>query len=338
MALTAMAVVAGCGHGGKPVGKVFGESLAQDDLYHDMELYGTPIQRNVQITTGTGRTADAPLAQPLTFQALRTAIIRRATIAVAKDDGVAPTQADIDRELRFRNDLTPGYLQSMTKSGLTMSRVKSMIEVQLAEEDLLTEGVHVSREDALAFKKAHPEQFMNPETATVLWIFVKKATSEAEVNKQLLQGEPFNIVASDMSEIPGAKQSNGRFPVSVVKEMDGVVPGLSKVVENTTAGTASEWLPIPGGGFGKFDVVEKKAAAPMEWDDSKTEHLRRTMAEDRGRQGKEPELDRRIFDKIASAKADQLDIQDSALKQMWSDWLDQQKANITPQTSSSTGK
>jgi parvulin-like peptidyl-prolyl isomerase len=318
VAIAALVASSGCGgRGGKPIGRAFGEHISLDDLHNYMDTFGTRAEPSVRVRTGSGET-NAQLAGSFKFQALREMMIRRAWIEMARSRGVAPTTSDIDKELTFRGHLSPGYLQEMTKEGLTMSRVKDLIEFDLAKENLLCEGVTVTAADATAFRAAHPKDFMDPETADLQWIFAKTQQRMQEVDKELEAGQDFGTVAREKSDAPGPAETKSQFRYTNVDQMD---PQIQQIVHGTKENSASsKWVHFPKiGGWAKFYVVKVHPAKPADVNEYKSEELRRLLAEARGAMGKD--LDEDVQDYLVQNRKDFV-VEDNTLSQMWSAWLD----------------
>lgn len=317
VAVAALIALSGCGgRGGKSIGRAFGDHISQDDLHHFMDDYGTPAEPSVLVRTGNGE-ANAELSGTFAFQALRRMMVRQATIALARSRGVAPTPDDIEKELTFRGHLTPGYLQQMTGAGLTMSRVKDMIEFDLARENLLCQGV--VKQDPATFVKEHPKDFMTPETAELLWIFAKSEDRMKEVDRELQAGQDFATVAREKTEAPGPVDTRFQFRYKNVAQMD---KQIQDVVHETQPDSAStRWVHFPKiGGWGKFYVGKKTQAAPLVPNEYQMKQLGRSLAESRGAMGKD--LDQDVLNFMLDNK-DKFVVEDNTLKGMWSQWLDE---------------
>jgi hypothetical protein len=327
-ALTLVAVVGCSGRGGKSIGKFYGEQLSQDDLYRTMEGFGTPNAPAVLVRTQGGNT-NALLAEPIALQALRNLVIRKLTIQIAKEDGVAPTADAVDKELKFQSNLDPDYLVKRTRTGLTLSRVKEMIEYNLAREGILTKGVTVDLSEAQKFYKDNPLQFTEPATADLLWVAVKGADKQAAVDKDLRAGESFRYVASKYSIANNAREMQGAFPQRVISQMDA---RIQKVVNATPESRATAgWLSLDGGISAKFYVNAKTPPKPIQMDKYRMEELRRSIARDRGSIGKD--LDARLREKLRDS-GKTIVIEDRSLSELWKDWLDKntKDAKATPST------
>jgi hypothetical protein len=334
IATLALVAVSGCsGRGGESVGKVFGDKLSRDDLNLSMAAFGTPNAPTVRVRTQSGDT-DAMLAEPIAFQALRNVIIRKVTIQLAKEDGVAPTAKDVDDEFNFRNKLDPDYLTKRTKSGLTMSLVKQMIEYDLARERLITNGIKVDTAEAEKFFKENPDKFTESATADLLWIAVRTAEKRAAVDKDLLSGESFSYVAGKYSEVPNARENRGAFPQRAINRMDA---RIQKAIADTKENHfTANWVDLGEGVTAKFYVNAKTPPKLIEMDKYRMEELRRRIALERGAVSKD--LNTRVLDKLRDS-AKTIQIQDSALADMWRVWLERitKTAKDTPSTTTNAG-
>lgn len=306
IAAACMALVSGCGSsssgGGGAVVTINGENVSQEQMARYLARKPT-----VRVVTDSG-IAVAQVAETLEFQALQDMIAQRAMLQLAQDEGVAPTQAQVEQEIQFRKKINPNFLKELTAAGFTFDMIKENLSVELARENLLTKGITVTAEEADQYIKANPQQFMDPASADLLWVFVKTKTAQGIVDREIASGQSFQSIAIRYSEFPNAREVGGRFPERVIDKMR---PELKKLVVGTAVGKLTDWLQLSDG-FAKFYVEKKSPAKPMEMDEVKKELVRRSMARQRGEQGSD--LDRRILDKI---KASTISVTDKVLKDAW---------------------
>lgn len=306
----------GCGGGstaagGSELAVVNGDHISMDELYKHLET-----KQKVKVLTNNGP-AEANVAESLTFQGLQDLIVNQIIIQIAKDEGVYPTEQEVLKELDYQKKLNPNFLPQLTQSGMTVDRIKQQLTLELAKEKILTKGVTVTPQEAEDFIKANPKQFTEPATADLLWVFVKSDAAKAKVDQAILAGQTFSMVATQNSEFPGARSSQGRFPQ---RRVDQMPVELQKLVNATVEGRPTgTWLKLSDG-FAKFYVEKKTAEKPIVWTPEKKEGVRRSIAKQRGALA--IDLSRRVQEKLAKSK---IDVKAKQMSEMWKKAFDRFK-------------
>lgn len=298
-------VLSGCGGGndsGPVLATVNGETITMDDFHKYMQ--GKPT---VRVQTANGP-AEARVAESLAFQSLQDMIARQVTMQMAKDEGVYPTEAEVTKELEYQKKLTPGFLQNLTQAGLTLDRIKQSLTLNLCREKLITKGVNVTMMEAEEFIKANPKQFTDPPKASLLWAFARSEERKNQIVAALSAGQTFSVVAGQYSEVPGARQQNGRFPQ---ENINAFPADMQKLVNATPEGRATEWLDMADG-KAIFFVEKKTAAKPIEMTPEKKEAVRRQLAQQRGAQA--TDLSKRVLDKLLKST---VDVKERTLVEAW---------------------
>lgn len=295
--------VAGCGRGGGGgLAMVNGESISAEDFNKYLETKDT-----VTVMTPSGP-AEARVAGSLAFQALKDLVARKILMQLAKDEGVAPAEADVLAELELRKKLNPNYIKQVTAGGMSIQRLKEDIAVGLAREKLLSKGITITKDEVDKYIATNKEAFMEPARADMQWIFVKTEAAKSAVDKELATGQPFSSVAQRLSEFPNARQDQGRFPQAVIRDMP---QELQDLVSKTPELKVSEWLKLSDG-WAKFSIQKKTPAKAINMDESRKLLVQRQLAQERG--GQAVDLNKRISDKL---KSSEIKVEDPSLKEPW---------------------
>lgn len=295
--------VAGCGRGGGGgLAMVNGESISAEDFNKYLETKPT-----VTVMTDTGP-VEARVAGSLAFQALKDLVARKILVQLAKDEGVAPTEADVLAELELRKKLNPNYIKQVTAAGTSIQRLKEDIGIELASERLESKGITVTKEEVDKYIATNKDEFMEAARADMQWIFVKTEAAKSAVDKELATGQPFSSVAQRLSEFPNARQDQGRFPQPVINNMP---PELQTLVNKTEELKVTEWLKLSDG-WAKFSIQKKTPAKPINMDETRKLFLQRKLARERGKQA--VDLNKRISDKL---KSSEIKVEDPSLKEPW---------------------
>lgn len=279
------------------------------------------LERKNQVIVDTSRGPQiAQSVGSVGLQALRDLVDRQLVIQLAKEDGVAPSQGDIVKELDFRNKQRADYTNQMVaNTGMTLEMLKNDIAFDLSREHLLTKGITVTPADVDQYIKENPNQFMEPATANLLWIVVAEQNKTKQVDQDLAVGQNFQTVATRYSVAPQARETGGAYPVN---QIDQMTPKLKEIVEKTPENKTTDWLQ-DGKNYVKFYVQSKSPAKPIKMDDIKKELVRRQLAIQRGQLG--TDLARRLQDKL---KASKITVTPAQLNMPWTRLFEQLKKDI----------
>jgi parvulin-like peptidyl-prolyl isomerase len=301
------AALAGCGSKqGANLATVQGDTITVDEFHKYMEVMPTA---RVQIQN---QVATLPVVDTLAFQALQDLISQRLLAQIAKDEGVYPTDAEVNEELKFRQELNPDFLRNLNARGMDVAMIKKSLAQDLAQERLLTKGITVTKEDVEKYIKENPKQFIDPAQADVTFIFVRDPARKQEVDQALAAGETFSDVATRYSQFPNAAQNQGKFPLTIIDQFPtGPGTDIKALINKTPELKVTDWVPFEGG-QAKFYVVKKTEERPLALDDNRKEKLRRDLAINRGQQAND--LQKRIADRLKEAN---IVVVYPALKEPW---------------------
>ncbi|MGV3618589.1 MAG: SurA N-terminal domain-containing protein [Fimbriimonas sp.] len=296
--------VAGCS---KPpveesVATVNGEAIPMKEYYAFLERKPT-----VQVSTPQGP-QEVQVSSLLGLQALRDLINQKLILQLAKEDGVLPTEADVKAELDFQEQQRGKFVSTLTAQGLSLEAIKEELLFNLARERLQTKGITIGAAEVDKYIKENPQQFMEPEKASLLWIVISDATKKALVDKDLQSGQDFRTVATRYSEAPGARQDGGAFGTDLVAQMP---TPLQELVKATPELKATKWVQDQQNWI-KFYVQKKTPAKKMEMTETRKKALQRQLALQRGSAAND--VTKRVTDKLRAAK---IDVSPKHLREPW---------------------
>jgi parvulin-like peptidyl-prolyl isomerase len=305
--LALAAVLTGCGRSGKVLAKVNDDTITEDDLFYALDM-----ARTVRVVTPDGQRVEAQVDGRLGYQLLQEIIKRKLTVQLAQDQGVAPTEKDIDAEIAFQTSLDPDFMKKQSSAGIVLSRTREDLKYRLSLDRILTKGIKVTNEDAKKFIAQNPKQFMEPETVNLLWILIPKTDTaiKSRIDADLLAGQSFSSLAVQYSKAPNASTLGGRFPINEVERLPEAV---KKLVKTTAVSRSTGWIESQEG-FAKFFIESKKAAQPINMTASKIEWVRRQMALMRGRQA--IDINDQIVKKLKASEKN-IKIENKSLSDLW---------------------
>jgi hypothetical protein len=300
----------------KPFATVNGEAISESEYITFLERKPT-----VQVSTPQGP-QDAQVATMLGLQALRDLVNRKLILQLAKEDGILPTDADVEKELKVREEQTPDFVKNLTAQGYQESTIKEELRFALARERLQTKGITVPMSEVDAFIKENQEQFMEPAKASLQFVFVSDAKKKALVDKDLKAGQSFQTVAVRYSESPGARENGAAYSTDVVPQMP---PQLQELVQKTAEKKATSWLE-DGGAWVKFYVVSKTPAKKMDMTPTRKESLQRQLALQKGQMTND--VSKRLSDKLRAAK---VQVNSNSMQSPWEKAFEDVKNQLAQQ-------
>jgi len=324
--IVGLSVLAGCGKESSSLATVAGDPITLQEFNEYLESKPT-----VRVVVNNGQVAEVPVAETLAFQAMQDLVTRKLVLQLAADEGVRPGPKEVDAEIAFKTDLQPAFVKQLQARGMSMDSIRSQVELDLAQERLLTKGITITDEEVETFIKENPKQFVEPATANLTWILVNNAAQRDAAQKELDLGKAFKAVAKEKSQAPNAMQAEGAFQVQQINQM---AAPLQEAVNKTDPGKTTDWLPS-GNGFAKFLVNSKTAEKPLEMTANRKAWLKRQMAIQRGRQG--TDLVNRVADKLRDSN---IEVQERSLKDLWAKFEERLKAQARDTklpTTSTTG-
>ncbi|HVL39323.1 MAG TPA: peptidyl-prolyl cis-trans isomerase, partial [Fimbriimonadaceae bacterium] len=272
----------------------------------------------VEVVLGNGQRATAPVAGSLAFQALKDMLQQKALLQMAKDEGVAPTEEDVKKELEFQKKLDPDYVKKRRSLGYTLEQINKQLEVALAHERLVTKGITISKDEVDQYIANNKQLFREPETVDMQWIFVRTREKLDKVEDELRKGAIFASVAQQYGEQPRAKEDGGRFTSNRVLdrfpvELKNLInkTEVGRVTNDTSAAAVKGWTKL-NDGFAKFYVERKTPAKDITIDETRRKLVERQLAMERGAAA--TNLDMRLADRLVEAK---VAIEDKLLKEQW---------------------
>ncbi len=291
--LAAVAVgLAGCSRGGEKLATINGETITLEQFHKYLETKGS-----VRVRTANGQVGAAEVAESLGFQALQDMIQQKLVLQMAKDEGVYPTDKDLEAEVEFQKKRNPNFLKVLTSQGLSIDDIRARLRVDLAREKLITRGLNVKTEEAEKYIADNPKEFVDPATADSLVIFVSKEAKRKEVDAELARGMEFKIVATRYSEIPGAKNN----PAYRDRVLAAMPTEIRLAIEKTPDGRTTDWVKLSDG-FAKFYVEMKTGEKKRPIDAILKEEVRRRLALQKGLRARE--IDKNLLEKYRAAKID----------------------------------
>lgn len=307
--LLAVLLLVGCGDRSSVV-TVNGAAVTKDDLFQHMASK-PKVQVNVN-----GQRVDLPVSDTLAFQALRDLVSQRILLQMAQEEKVAPTAAEIDKEITFRDSVEPGFVTLLKQRGLSMDSIRQLIAVDLCQFRLQTSGVKVADNEVDTYIKENPKKFVQPEQVDLAWIVVSNEEKRSKAQGAMDKGMDFKTAARQFSEAPNASANGGQYQI---KETGALPPALRDKIASLQPGQSTDWLK-DSSGIMKFQLISRTPEKPIEITAARREMVRRQMALQRGSQARD--LTKQLAERI---KAANVKFSDDNQQALWNAYLDRLK-------------
>ncbi|MBX3113507.1 MAG: SurA N-terminal domain-containing protein [Fimbriimonadaceae bacterium] len=307
-ALVAFTIV-GCNKDKGEIAKVNGIAITNSELIEYLEAKPT-VRVVIQ-----GQTVDVPVQDTLGFQAMQDLVVRKLVQQMAKEEGVAPTKKEVDEEISLRGEINPGYVKNLQARGLSMTGIRAQVEVELAQQLLVSKGITVTDQEVEDYIKANKAEFQDPAKVEMYWILATSA-NKAAIDSELATGAKFQDVAARLSMDPEAKASGGKF--GAVRFPSGVpINALDEKIRNAVSaapiGKGTDWVSLPQAGqVAKFYVIRRTEARDIEMTAARKKLIKRGIAVARGQETKD--IKESIQKRLKDAK---ITVSDSNLKGLW---------------------
>ena len=200
-----------------------------------------------------------------------------ASVTVSKDE----VQTQVDK-IKKQVGSEDAFDAELKKSGLTLDQFTSNLEKTIRENKWMQSQTlgkdTVTEADAKTFYDANPKEFVHPElvqASHILFLVPKDATpaqakaAEKKAKDAIVRankGEPFDKLAAELSEEPGAKQRGGALGYFSKEQM---VPAFADAAFAQEVGTVSTTPVKTQFGYHVIKVTDKKPAGTAPFDEAK---------------------------------------------------------------------
>lgn len=307
--IVAALAAAGCSGGGPKLASVNGTPITSEEFNEYLE-----IKPSVRVMI-QDNSVDLPVSDTLAFQAMQDVVTQKIVLQLAKEKGLEVMPADIDAEIEFKKKLQANYIQAMKLRGLSPRQIRKSVELELAQERLITKGITVTDADVDDLIKSKPELFVEPAKASMELIYVEDEVQRSQSEMALAaSGSSFGTVRSQFDKSP--EKMRNQFDMTrnsgeglPIKDLSA---SFQKAVEATPEGKTTGWIKV-GKGYAKIKVHKKIASKKIDFTPERRSFLKRQMALDKGK--KKDTLAKDVADKLRDSN---IQILDPNLKDPWS--------------------
>lgn len=275
-------VLSGCGKSGggdESIATVNGERISKDE-------YIAYLEHKVQVLVQTPQgPVNLQVAAPLNFQALNDIVSQKLLVQLAKQEGVLPTDTDVNNELQLRTSMRADFVRALTDQGFSLSDIKNELMIGLCRHKLLSKGVTITDAQVDEFIKSNPAKFMTPRYCDMSFIKVNSEAEKTKVDSELRTGQTFTVVAKQYSAI-----ANPMYPQ---REYDKYSAQLKALADKMGENGTSEWVK-EGTSFFKFHMEKNTPPTKIEIKDWMKIQIQRELADQKGAAAQD--LDKKLMD------------------------------------------
>jgi parvulin-like peptidyl-prolyl isomerase len=214
-------------------------------------------------------------------------------IDLAREQGVAVTEAEVDAELAHRIKRNPDF--EKTYAALGMEIMRHDLRVQVAEFKLSTKNVTVTPFEIEAYYNGNKERYYTlPKRFSLSLIAVRTPEARTKVETELASGKSFAEVAREQSVDP-SRFNDGRMGDLSEEDLSDRLKELTAVAKK---GDVLPWLD-QSGVQARIRIDDIKPSEVLPLDDTLREEIRRRLMLDRGQmQNNVPALMRAMRAKV----------------------------------------
>lgn len=203
-------------------------------------IKGRQYYTRMEVLPGVGRLVGEKFvpANP-GFLTLQQLISEKLMIQLAKQQGVSPTQAEIDAGFNAQVKQNPKILEAFKTLGMTDEDLKYDIMMQLCEFKITTKGITITDQEIEKFYKDHVStDFTLPKRYLLRVISVRDDEGQKKVDSALAAGKNFGDVAREHSI------DSNSFNSGVYGEIEeaALTGKIKDAVLKTKKGSVTEWL------------------------------------------------------------------------------------------------
>src|SRR5579862_9538027 len=280
-----VALLSGCKSQPPNAAVVNGQAITLEDYNRYLQ-----VKPSVQVVVDPSKlqvnTTGGPIpAQPyvgqvvgsLGLQAMSDLVQQTLLRQMAMDAGVMPSEQQVNGELDDLTKANPGFVRDRTSAGYSLPMIRSDVSLNLAQFNLVTQGIVVTDDDVAQYIKDHPAEFTVPESVDMVWILVASEADKAKVDGELKLGKEFLTVAQQPYNVaPNKEKLQYHFMDQYLSALAKYGPNLLPAVKNTAELHATDWIKFTEG-WGKFYINKKAPARKVPIDDPMKKKVKRAL-------------------------------------------------------------
>lgn len=242
------------------------------------EIRGAEYYRRMEFLPAVGRRVGNQIFEyPPGLLTIEQLITERLILQLAREKGVAPTDAEVQHEIQVAISEQPNLMQNWLDSGRNQAELQYLFRVQVAQFKLQTAGINVTDQEVEKFYNENRSLFTSPRRAKLRVIATRDAAKRDVVDQALASGRPFADVAREHSE-DVSRAVGGDFGQVA---LNALTEPMRNAITAVRIGQTTSWV-TSGNTYMKFLVENILPEEVKPLDDQLRRAIRRRMMIDRG--------------------------------------------------------
>ena len=264
--LLTASLVSGCGGGNQKaaVAKVGNTPIDREMYIRRLELMPTPVQ------IGGNQATTAPAGYTTLVQMIREQVL----LDMAKEEGVLPTDQQVEERVQREMKNNPQIKQAITEGRLTLDDYRERVRVALAEFNLRTKGVTVTEQEVKKIYDENKRAFYRPASARVRVIQVQNPEVRKQIDDDLKRGFNFQSIVNKYAQNPVAGVRSGETEFALEGALPQTPEGqilqrVRTVLKNAKPQQVTDWIPVGDGLVARFEVLARSPGQQLSFEEVK---------------------------------------------------------------------
>lgn len=278
-ALAVITLSACGGKQGDTVAKIGETSIDLETYLRRLEMMPTPTQ-----VVGS-QIATSPAGYTTLWQLIR----EQALLDMAKEEGVLPTDQQVEERVQREMKNNPQVKQAITEGRMTLDDYRQQVKVRLAQFNLLTKGVTVTEQELKKAYEDNKRTFYQPASARVRFVIARNPTVRKQIDDDLKRGFNFQSIVNKYAQNPvsGVETNEGEIAI------EGDLPQnpqeqqaalrLRSALKNAKPTEVTDWLVVGPGAVARFEVLSRSAGRQLPYEEVK-DQIREALMLQKGQQ------------------------------------------------------
>jgi len=320
----------GCGGGNRQnmVAKVGDTPIDREMYIRRLELMPTPVQ------IGGNQATTAPAGYTL----LKQMIGEQVLLEMAKEEGVLPTDQQVEERVQREMKNNPQIKQAITEGRLTLDDYRERVRVALAEFNLRTKGVTVTEQEVKKIYDENKRAFYRPASARVRGILVQNPEVRKQIDDDLKRGFNFQSIVNKYAQNPVAGVQSGESEFTLEGPLPQTPEGqllqrVRSVLKNAKPQQVTEWIPLGNGAVVRYEVLARSPGQQLSFEEVK-DNIREQLMLQKGLQTNR-DLNLELLKRMANTP---VEITSEGWKKQYEKDMEEWKRTITQIESQQGGK
>lgn len=288
-----------CGRKEPPIATIDGKPLNQDEYVRRTEQQLTPIQViGTQLVT-----------QPAGYAAMLQMIREQILIEMAQQEGVMPTDQQVEERVQRTMRENPQVKQAITeRKQFTLEDLRRETRFRMIHFNLLTKGVTVTEQEVKKFYEDNKQRFYRPATVMVRTLVVRDPKVRQQIDEDLKRGFNFRSIVQKYSQNPAAGVQSGETEITMEGPVDNTPQGqaflrVRQALQNLKPGAISDWISF-GQEQVRMEVITRNSGRQLPYEEVKETIREQLMLQKSAQTGRDLNLE--IAKRMANAKIEVL--------------------------------